>query len=120
MSYPTKPQTSLAAARVGGKFGETERDERKSSSNQWPPPGPIISALMATQTLLPSAGAQAAPQECIIQGGLLDCENLNCLPFPLSGGHNLLGVYLQTQEMANEFFLCILLFLAIAFYGQRG
>lgn len=74
---------------------------------------------MATQTLLPSAGARTAPQECISQG-LLDCENLNCLPFPLSGGRYLLSVYLQTQEMANEFFLCILLFLAIAFYGQRG
>lgn len=71
---------------------------------------------MATQTLLPSVGAQTALQECI-SWGLLDCENFSCLPFPLSEGCYFLSVYLQTLDKANELFLCILLFLAIDFYG---
>lgn len=74
---------------------------------------------MATLTLFPSVGAQTAHLEGI-SWGLLDCENFDCLPFPLSGGCYFLSVYPQTLEQADEFVLCILLFLAIDFYCQVG
>lgn len=96
-----------------------DRKRRKDFENQYSPTCPITFALMANQTLLPSAGVQIVLKECI-RWGLLDCENLNRGPSPLSGGCYLPSVYLQILELANEFFLHTLLFLAIAFYSLQS
>lgn len=111
LSQLIKCLTSIGPAAGGENCGQ---EEEKSFEDQYSPTCPISSALMANQTLLPPT-AGVVLSECT-RWGLLDCENLDGEPSPLSGGGYLPCVYLQILELANEFFFHTLLFLAIAFY----